>query len=258
MKKVAFDGLELWNFEKLRQHSSIRHFVTDRQSHGSHGEFTLSWSSSPDRLYIEKNRQQLATAMGVDYSHLFFPSQVHQTRIVHVTRNTKRESLQETDALITNEPGVCIAVMSADCVPVILYDQKNNAVAAVHSGWRGTVARILEKTLLEMKKLFGTKGEDVSAGIGPSISRDVYEVGSEVVQEVKKSFERYDELLIPRPDNKAKLDLWVANKIQLQEFGVQPENIEISNLCTVQYNHHFFSARKGDKGRFAAGIVITQ
>src|SRR5690606_35350385 len=113
------------------------------QSHHSDGEFTLSWSSYPDRSYIEKNRQLLASAMGVDYNHLFFPSQVHQTRIVQVTSNTSRDSLHETDALITNEPGICIAVMSADCVPIILYDEKNNAVAAVHSGWRGTVARIL-------------------------------------------------------------------------------------------------------------------
>lgn len=258
MRKIAINGLELWNFEKLGNHSSIRHFVTDRQSHRSDGEFTLSWSSSPDRSYIEKNRQLLASAMGVDYHHLFFPSQVHQTRIVHVSSNTSRDSLLETDALITNEPGVCIAVMSADCVPIVLYDEKNNAVAAVHSGWRGTVARILEKTLAEMKKLFGTKGEDLHAGIGPSISQEVYEVGGEVVQQIKKSFEGYNDLLIPVSEEKARLDLWTANKIQLLEFGVSPRNIEISNLCTVQHNRHFFSARKGDRGRFAAGIMIAQ
>ena len=131
-----------------------------------------------------------------------------------------REELLETDALITNESGLCIAVMSADCVPILLYDKKNNAVGAVHSGWRGTVARILEKTLQQMHQIFGTKGEDIHAGIGPSVSQDSYEVGEEVVSEVQRSFGHKSELMIPVGTNKAKLDLWKANKLQLMEFGV--------------------------------------
>jgi polyphenol oxidase len=146
--------------------------------------------------------------------------------------------------------------MSADCVPIILYDKKNKAVGAVHSGWRGTVARILEKTLTEMSKVFGTRGEDVYAGIGPSVSQDSYEVGEEVIHEVTKSFGHANELLIHVDNNKAKLDLWKANTVQLLEFGVRPNQIEVADLCTVKQNHYFFSARKGDSGRFAAGIVI--
>ena len=161
MKKIHINGLELWQFERLGEEDSIQHFVTDRSSHSLEKEFTLSFSSSPDKAFVQGNRSLLAVAMGIEHTNLHFPSQVHKTRIVHVTGKTAKEELLETDALITNTPGACIAVMSADCVPILLYDRKNNAVGAVHSGWRGTVARILEKTLQRMHETFGTKGEDL-------------------------------------------------------------------------------------------------
>src|SRR5688572_26384933 len=256
MKKLPINGLNLWQFEKLAHENSIQHFVTDRGSNTADEEFTLSFSSSPDRTFIQQNRNLLAVAMGIENASLYFPSQVHKTRIVQVNKNTPREELLETDALITNESGLCIAVMSADCVPILLYDEKNNAVGAVHSGWRGTVARILEKTLQQMHQVFGTKGEDIYAGIGPSVSQDSYEVGEEVVSEVQRTFGHKSELMIHVGTNKAKLDLWKANTLQLVEFGVPATQIEISDLCTVKNNNHFFSARKGDSGRFAAGILV--
>jgi YfiH family protein len=257
MKKVHLSGLDLWQFDKF-VHAGIDHFVTDRASHSSKEEFTLSFSSLPDKALIQENRARLAAAMGIDPSALYFPSQVHKTKIVNVTLRTAREELLETDALISNEEGICIAVMSADCVPIILYDNKNNAVGAVHSGWRGTVAKILEKTLTEMANAFGTRGENVYAGIGPSVSQDSYEVGEEVVNEVRRSFGDTSDLMIPVGNNKAKLDLWKANTIQLLEFGVPQHQIEVADLCTVKHNRHFFSARKGDSGRFAAGIAVKR
>jgi YfiH family protein len=256
MVRTPVNGLHLWQFENLSKENSIKHFVTDRSTASADSEFTLSFSSSPDREFINSNRKLLAKAMDISANHLFFPHQVHLTRIVNVSANTSLETLMETDALITNEKNICIAVMSADCVPILLYDKKNKAIAAIHSGWRGTVARILEKTLQEMKNTFGTKGEDLIAGIGPSVCQDSYEVGEEVVDEVQKSFGSESDLMIAQPNNKAKLDLWKANQFQLLAFGVQPNNIEISDLCTVKNNNHFFSARKGDSGRFAAGIML--
>src|SRR5687767_12696973 len=146
MQKAAINGLSLWQFENLKKESGIRHFVTDRYSGRPGKEFTLSFSSTPDKELVKDNRSLLAAAMGITDKSLFLPSQVHKTRIVQVSRETQKEELMETDALITNEKGTCVAVMSADCVPILLYDKKNKAVGAVHSGWRGTVARILEKT----------------------------------------------------------------------------------------------------------------
>jgi YfiH family protein len=257
MNRKLIEHLHLWQFENLANESSIKHFVTDRNSYQNKKEFTLSYSSSPNREEIKNNRDQLASVLGISSEQLYFPHQVHTTKIVNVTAKTTREELMDTDALVTNQKGIGIAVMSADCVPILLYDKKNNAIGAVHSGWRGTVAHILKKTLYEMQTLFGTKGEDVIAGIGPSVSQDNYEVGEEVVNEVHSAFGKESGLMIAQPHNKAKLDLWQANKFQLLEFGVPPLQIEISNLCTVKNNNNFFSARKGDSGRFAAGIMLV-
>lgn len=256
MKNVARNGLSLWEFDHLSAIKGIRHFVTDRNTNPRGEPFTLSFSSTPDRSLVQNNRRLLAEAMRVEEQALFLPSQVHKTRIVHVTPETNKEELQETDALITAHQGICVAVMSADCVPIILYDVKNNVVAAVHSGWRGTVARILGKTLDEMQQRYGTTGAHVMAGIGPSVSQNSYEVGEEVISAVQAAFGTHEELLIHTFPQKARLDLWNANRHQLLEFGVPDENIEVSNLCTVVHNQSFFSARKGDTGRFAAGIVM--
>lgn len=257
MKRASINDLHLWQFDGLANEPSIKHFVTERNSVTEGKDFTLSFSSSPDKNEIRENRRRLAMAMGIDDNDLRFPSQVHKTRIVNVTRQTPKEELMETDALITNEKGICIAVMSADCVPILLFDKQNNVVAAVHSGWRGTVAKILELTLKEMKNVYGTRGKHVVAAIGPSVSQDSYEVGVEVVEAVVNAFGRSHELMLPQPNQKAKLDLWKANTIQLLDFGVDPACIEISDLCTVKNNTNFFSARKGDAGRFAAGIMLV-
>ena len=257
MKKKRIGDLDLWQFDLLGNDASIKHFVTDRNSYPDGKEFTLSYSSSPDREEIRINRHRVAASMGVADERIFFPSQVHLTRIVNVTRDTSKQDLMETDALITNEKGICIAVMSADCVPILLYDRKNKAVGAVHSGWRGTVAKILTKTLHEMHAAFGTEGKDVVAAIGPSVSQDSYEVGLEVVEAVNGAFGNDHTLMIPQRNGKAKLNLWNANKMQLQDFGVAESQIETSDLCSVKNNHHFFSARKGDAGRYAAGIMLN-
>jgi YfiH family protein len=257
MKKIVIGSLNLWQFEQLRSEAAIKHFVTDRASSETTKEFTLSYSSSPVKEGITENRNILANALGIESSRLYFPVQVHKTRIVEVDAETSLESLAETDALITHKKNICIAVMSADCVPILLYDKKNGAVAAVHSGWRGTVAKILEKTLFEMQLKFGSTGKDILACIGPSVCQASYEVGKEVIDEVHNAFGNVEGLMIPQAMNKAKLDLWKANKLQLTAFGVKESQIEVSDLCTVINNQHFFSARKGDTGRFAAGIMLV-
>ncbi|RAW00871.1 peptidoglycan editing factor PgeF [Pseudochryseolinea flava] len=254
MKRISRNGIYFWHFNNLAQETAIDHFVSDRQS--GEKELTLSFGSSPDKEEIKHNRKLVAEAMGITPDKLVLPSQVHLTRIVHVTHDTSKESLLDTDALISNEKGICIAVMSADCVPILLYDKCNHAVGAVHSGWRGTVAGILAKTLAKMNETFGTRGEDIVAGIGPSVSQESYEVGGEVIAEVERAFGNDSGLMIKKPNDKAQLDLWQANKIQLRDFGVPDDQIEISDLCTVKNNQHFFSARKGDAGRFAAGIML--
>jgi len=258
MQKLQISNLQLWQFENLKNQQGVKHFVTDRNSADADREFTISLSSTPDKNLVRSNRELLASAMGVEKTMLFLPSQIHKTRIVQVTKSTTVDDLMDTDALITNERGVCIAVMSADCVPILLYDFKNNAIAAIHSGWKGTAAKILEKTLHEMKNVFGTTGENLIACIGPSVCQSSYEVGEEVIETFNTVYGHDAGLMVKQPDAKAKLDLWKANKLQLLDFGVPESQIEIADLCTVKNNNFFFSARKGDAGRFAAGILIIE
>lgn len=247
--------IPLWRFNNLSEETGVRHFVTGRSPERA-GEFTLSLSSMNDSQAVHNNRNALKQALGDSVKQVYFPRQVHGTHIVQVTSQTSNDHLADTDALITNEPGCCVGVLAADCVPILLYDRVNRAVAAVHSGWRGTVARIVEKTLKKMKTLYGTEGRDVVAGIGPSICKGQYEVGEEVIEAVRSSFTGHADLLDHTKPGKAQFDLWLANRIQLVEFGVPPENIEISGLCTMRENRHFFSARMGDRGRFASGIML--
>jgi polyphenol oxidase len=256
MRKTSINGLHLWQFENLNRFPELRHYVSERNTVDTKEDFSLSLSSTSDKDSIRKNRRLLASALQITDSRLYFPSQVHETKIVRVTQHTTQKDLRNTDALMTNENGICISVMSADCVTILLYDPVNKAVAAIHSGWRGTVARILEKTLKELHNAFGSEGENIIAAIGPSVCQDSYEVGEEVIHEVERSFGPECGLLLSQSPGKAKLDLWAANKIQLLDFGVNLQNIEVSNLCTIKENRHFFSARKGDKGRFAAGIML--
>ncbi len=258
MKLVKKKQLRLWQLEHFGSGDAIDHFVTERHSFSDEEEFNISFSTSPDPAVVRKHRALLAEAMGVSEDRLFLPKQVHADHIVRVNAMTSHDLVADTDALITNDPTVCIGVMSADCVPILLYDKLHGAVGAVHAGWKGTVLHILQKTLHRMREEFGTEGKDVMAAIGPSVCQASYEVGDEVIQSVKQSFTNAAELLAPLENGKAKLDLWRANYVQLRHFGVQPEHIDIANTCTVIKNQNFFSARKGDSGRFAAGIKLLQ
>jgi YfiH family protein len=255
MNQFSFDGIPLWRFNLLDRVGGVSHLVSGRTSDQPGIDFNLSYSHGASRELVTRHRASLASALGIYQLH--FPAQVHASRIVRVDGNTTKENLTDTDALITDTPGVGIAIMVADCVPILLFDPVNCAVGAVHSGWRGTVAKILEKTLNMMKDIFGTRGDQLIAAIGPSVSQGCYEVGDEVIQATTEAFGRQHNLLHPTGEGRAKLDLWQANKLQLLEFGVPEQQIEIAGLCTVTDNDQFFSARMGDRHRFAAAIVIA-
>jgi hypothetical protein len=187
------------------------------------------------------------------------------------------------DALISNEPGVLLVVQTADCVPILLADTKHRAVAAIHSGWRGTLRRIAEKTLGRMHMEFGTRPEDVIAALGPAIGRCCYEVGSDVAKEFHAQFPAarewfdgpYDALasgendpnwlpwLTMKPPGHApppltvQLDLIAANRAILAGAGVSPANISSASYCTACRTDLFFSYRRERiTGRLMAAIGI--
>lgn len=238
MKRSTINGIQLWQYDILLSLDNVRHFVSDRNSLGKEHEFTLSYTTAPHRSIVDQNRDSLARAFHLTPSQLFFPRQVHRDHIVRVTSQTTPEELAETDALITNERNLFLSVLSADCVTILLYDIKNKAIGAIHSGWRGTVARILMKTLTTMHTEFSTQGKDVIACIGPSVCQDSYEVGGEVIQEVKQAFPAYENLLIPVHPEKAKLDLWIGQERFHAASGARCRSADhqaFDSACWVRY-----------------------
>jgi YfiH family protein len=192
---------------------------------------------------------------------MVFPNQTHSgtVRIIAnsffgLDEDERKRFLAQTDAVITNIPEACLAVKTADCVPVLLFDSKRKVVAAVHAGWRGTAQNIVSKTIQCMTEEFGTEPSDLFAGIGPSISPEIYEVGVEVWKQFETTFYHP----ISGKDDKRLLDLWSANFHDLINAGVPAGQIEIARICTLADPVHFFSARRdGAKtGRMATGIML--
>lgn len=179
------------------------------------------------------------------------PHQTHTCNVRIVTdRTTTREELQDIDALITAIPDFAIAVRTADCVPVLIYDPVKRVCAAVHAGWRGTVGRISQTTIALMQSEFGCRASDMCAVIGPSIGPDSFQVGEEVVEAFREA--GFPMLHIhsdrgPREEGSMAgghhLDLWTANHWLLEEAGLQLENIQIAGVCTYEHFDRFYSAR---------------
>lgn len=268
MKKIT-ESPFLLQFEILSQEKDINHFTTTRNggvSKPPFASFNLGNYSEDDLAAITENRRRLSEALCIRPDRLIVPKQIHSDKVLLV--DDKFLSLPETerskasegyDALITRQKGICIGITTADCVPVILYDPRKKVIAAIHAGWKGTVSRIVRATICEMQKNFGSSASDILAGIGPSISRDAFEVGEEVVATFQNEKHPVERIMIRNEiTGKAHFDLWKANKLQLLDCGVKEPNIELARICTYTHNDIFFSARReGIKsGRMITGILL--
>jgi len=209
------------------------------------------------RDIFENNRILLAEKLMIKPEQLVFPRQTHTNCVAEILDIPETE-IKETDALVTNKTGICLCVQTADCVPVLLFDPVNNVIAAVHAGWRGTVKKIVEVAVQKMVLKYNSSGENIVAAIGPSISQEIYEVGNEVVEEVKKSIPNADILLHKNSSGKYHVNLWEANRQILLENGLHKKHIEILGECSFTQNNKYFSARKEgmDTGRMVSGIMI--
>lgn len=258
-------------YESLNSYSNISHFVTTRHggcSEGTYASFNCAPYSGDDAEKVGRNQRLLVEAMRQQPKELVIPLQTHETNCLLIDDAylsalfpQRKELLQGVDALITRHSGYCLCISTADCVPVLIYDKKQCAIAAIHAGWRGTVASIVRDVLLRMKKEFGTRGEDVIACIGPSISFASFEVGEEVYEAFQKNgFDMPRISMRKEETGKYHIDLWEANRMQLLAFGVPPGQVELAHLCTYIHHEEFFSARRlGIKsGRILSGIMIHE
>ena len=242
----------------MEPYSNISCFSTTR--HGGCGEgvyatFNCTHYCGDKPEHVSANLEILVAALPERPQVFVIPRQTHTTNVRVVDNVLAPEELQDVDAVVTHSKDFCLCVSTADCVPILLYDRVKEVIAAIHAGWRGTVGRIVEKTLDVMKSQYGTEGEDVMACIGPSISLESFEVGDEVYAAFEEA--GFDMSRIARKYEKWHLDLWEANRLQLLAHGVLPEHIEVAGICTYQNHEDFFSARRlGIKsGRILSGIM---
>jgi len=239
----------------------------------------LGFTEWDARENVLENRRRFQAALGAGAAKmpLVALKQMHSD-VIHVIDAALGEPCRG-DASITNRPGLLLAVQTADCVPILLADTKKRAVAAIHGGWRGTLARIVTKTMGAMQMHFGTKAGDLLAAIGPCIGPCCYEVGTEVATQFLSQFEDassyFDELrtgdepnplqwmnMMPPghqpPPKNVLLDLRKANRSQLLAAGVSEKNIHTLDVCTACRPDLLFSYRKqgAATGRLMAAIGI--
>ena len=163
------------------------------------------------------------------------------------------------DALVSDRNGILLGVKTADCVPVLMGDARTGAFAAVHAGWRGTVASICIKAVSQLMREYDTKPGDLRVAIGPAAGVCCYEIGQEVIDRFKTNFADSDDLFTATREGHARIDLFEANRRQLISTGVDPERIHISSLCTMCRTDVFFSYRQekavqGKVGRLMAVV----
>lgn len=237
----------------------------------------LGFTDWDTRENVQENRRRFQTAAGAKDLPLITLKQFHSD-VIHLFDATLGEPCKG-DASITNRPGLALAIQTADCVPILLVDPKNRAIAAIHAGWRGTLARIAAKTIGKMQMHFATNPRDLLAAIGPSIGPCCYEVGTEVATQFLSQFadapNYFDEFrtgdepnpiqwlnMMPPghqpPPKGVLLDLRKANRSQLQSAGLRPQNIHTIDLCTACHPALLFSYRKQgpQSGRLMSLIAL--
>jgi YfiH family protein len=218
-------------------------------SSGPYQSLNMSFTVGDEPARVLENRRRAAAAFGVRLEDFVFARQVHGAGVRVVSEPdrgsgtlTQDDAVADTDALVTTSPRVVLAILTADCVPIVLHDPVAGVLACVHSGWRGTVARVGAVAVEAMKQL-GAEPADIVAGLGPAIDPGRYQVGPEVYAAVTEALGRTAGSCI-RPDRgkdgRWLLDLWAANRIVLGEAGLREENIHVTSIPT---GGDFFSDR---------------
>ena len=244
-------------------------FSTTREggcSTGAYASLNCTAYTGDNPACVERNQQLLRDMLPYPPQELVIPYQTHGTSCLTIdetylnaSAEQKQKMLQGVDALTTNHADICLCISTADCIPVLIYDQTLHAAAAIVAGWRGTVQRIVSQTRQQMHQRYGTEGKGGIACIGPGILLQAFETGDEVYEAFAAAEFPMSQLSYRHPSTqKYHLDLPAANLLQLQEFGIPIAQIEQSGICTYTQHDRFFSARRlGIKsGRILSGIML--
>ena len=258
------------SFKCLDEKGVINAFSTRKGgvSEGFFAEMNLSFTGGDDREKVMENYRRLSSAVGVDINRMVSSKQTHSTNVRRVTEEDFGKGIIRdrdydcVDGLITDVKGLTLVTFYADCIPLYFYSERRSCIGLSHSGWRGTVRRIGQRTLSLMEKLYGSDPRDVICCIGPSICRDCFEVGPEVAEAF---FEAYPEdwhadivrgpVLSPSGEEKYHIDLWRANELMLLEAGARKDHIHVTNICTrcnpdILWSHRAAGPMRGNMAAF--------
>jgi YfiH family protein len=217
----------------------------------------LGYFSGDDPENVLENRRRFLHALNADSWPIVTGKQVHSAdlRVVKSECETLKPS-SNCDGVVAKHQGILAGVFTADCTPVLIGDPVTGAFAAVHAGWRGTVARIVEKAVNAMRKEFKSDPANCIAAIGPAAGACCYEIGQDVINKFTVEFNYAEQLFINHRGDKANLDVVTANVRQLIDSGLVVENIYKSDLCTMCRVDMFFSYRR-EKSKGAVGRLLS-
>ena len=225
-----------------------------------------------DPAKVVSSRQAISRKLGFPFEAWTCAEQVHGNEVKVVSREIagsgrydRESAIQHTDALVTNEPDILLAMFFADCVPLYFYDPITRSLGLAHAGWKGTVADVAARTVETMGEAFGAKPSDIRAAIGPSIGGCCYEVDEAVLKHVRPVMdplpeceepERIRRVVEPSQDGRARLDLKLLNRHLMIKAGILPSRIEMTSWCTGCRTDLFFSHRteRGNTGRMMSWI----
>jgi hypothetical protein len=254
--------------EEFEKTALVEHAFTTKVggvSQGDYAELNLGLHVSDRVDNILENRRLISEILGCDSRELVAGKQIHSDQIKVVSVDDKGKgaldyetAIEDTDALITDKPGVLLTSYYADCTPILILDPVKKAIGLAHAGWKGTVSKIAQKTVLKMRDVYQSNPADILVGIGPAIGQCCYQVDSRVIKPLKDNFENWGRLIKEDGEGQWRLNMALANQLQLEEIGVRSENIIQSGLCTCCNSELFFSYRRdqGKTGRMASMIKL--
>lgn len=262
------EELEYLTYPLLEETGMVRHLFTTRLGGVSKGEFaTMNFSvdRGDSERNVAANYERIAGVLGCSMNDMVASHQTHTVNIRKVTSADRGKGIvrprdyENVDGLMTNERGLILVTYYADCVPLFFVDVKNRAVGLAHSGWKGTADGIGQRMVDAMRESYGTAPKDLRVAIGPSICRECYEVGEDVA--VRFTGEgRSGPEVITKGDKPGKyqLDLWLANRLILENAGVCRENIAVTDICTCHNSAYLFSHRAsgGKRGNMGAFLGL--
>jgi polyphenol oxidase len=258
-----FHGIPFYSCLAFEDLPHLRHgFSMRRGGAPDLKESTLNLSDAPwdSPARVHENRNRLLSALHLAGAPLVTLRQVHSDRVHIIEDISAQWNETEGDAIATRVKNIALAVKTADCMPVLIADPARNAVAAVHSGWRGSNSGVLLCTIREMQRAFGSKPSQLLAAIGPGIRACCYEVGSDVADLFRRKYPgSCSANRVEGHRNKYFLDLGKVLGMQMDQAGVRPENRHDLGICTCCNPHGFFSHRSegAAAGRMMSVIGIA-